>query len=380
MKYKAFEDWYKNADIKHLIVFEYNNDLVSPPFSTDICKDYSTLKILKKKDIHLDLPPSTSKTSACEVVNGDIWLFPYGIYDELNFVVQIKNGNPIYHELPFTGKGQYYSSASDGETAFSFPLGYENTNMCLYIHNDTVDSILLPYHGKKLHMGTVYCNGRYWSMPRGDDPGYNLLWSFDGSQFRSYIIDGVDNDISRKYSDLIVKENVMFSLPFGETRGLNKIVEFDTVSNTVKYHTILGHDFAKKYNGGVLVGDKIIAVPYGTESETDNSWGLVFDTVTKDYEFFDTELYFGGKYRYRSGVALNNHAFFFPSGTPSCPILKINTGGEIVKKMFMKEWLLGRPIVYKNSLLIIGYNIENHEHKLFFFDDNLTFFSEENIT
>ena len=28
-------------------------------------------------------------------------------------------------------------------------------------------------------MGTVYCNGKYWSMPRGDVAGYNNLVSFD---------------------------------------------------------------------------------------------------------------------------------------------------------------------------------------------------------
>jgi hypothetical protein len=106
-------------------------------------------------------------------------------------------------------------------------------------------------------------------------------------------------------------------------------VEFDTKTNTAQYHTINGVDFAKKYNCGVMLGDNIVAVPYGDELLPLNSnRGLVFNTVTKQSYQFDIGLEFGGKYRFRCGVEFNNHAYFFPSGTPSCPILVIDENGN----------------------------------------------------
>tara|TARA_B110000503_G_scaffold28131_1_gene44918 strand:- start:1221 stop:2360 length:1140 start_codon:yes stop_codon:yes gene_type:complete len=379
MTYKAFEDWYNEADIKHLLLVDYNNELITPPFATELCKDYSILKHIGGQDINLNLADVTSKTNACEIINNDIWFIPYGIWDDFNKVVQIKNGIPIYHELPFKGKGQFYSMASNGTTGFSFPLGYEDTNVGLYINN-TVSTIPLPVAGKKLHMGTVYCNGRYWSMPRGDDANYNLLLSFDGYNIKSYPIEGIDNSITRKYSDIIIVDNTLYALPFGETKGLNEVIEFDTVSNTYILHRLNVPDFAKKYNCGVLLNEKIIGLPYGEDYAEDSNWGIVFDTVTKESYSFDIGILFGGKYRYRSGIALDNHAYFFPSGTPSCPILKIADDGTIIKKKYLHGWLVGRPIIYNNYIHIIGYNIKTKSQVLFCFDEHLELLSEIDIT
>jgi len=379
MQYKAFEDWYKEATIKHLILQEYNGGLISPPFATEKCKEYSRFLFIDSKNITLNLPDATSKTNACEIINNDIWCVPYGIYDEFNVVVQIKNRRPIYHTLNFKGKGQFYSLATNGSTGFSFPLGYADTNVGIYINNG-VKTVRLPVQGKKLHMGTVYCNGRYWSMPRSDDPGYNLLLSFDGEKIESYPITGIDNSITRKYSDIIVVGNTLYALPFGETAGLNEIVEFDTTSNTLSIHPINGHDFAKKYNNGVYLDGKIIGLPYGEDYNDDSNWGVVFDTETKTSRQFDIGLKFGGKYRYRTGIAFNNHVYFFPSGTPTCPIIKLDINGNILKEVYMEDWLVGRPIIHNNLLKCIGYNILSKQHMLFSFDDDLNLFSQIDIT
>ena len=204
--YKAFQDFYKEQSIKHMLLVEHNNELLSPPFATEKCKDYS--KVFYKGDyINLDLLPATSKTNAVAQIKDSSWFLPYGIWDEFNTVVELRGTTPYYHTLPFKGKGQFYSVATNGKTAFSFPLGYEDTNFGLYI-DGIIKTHELPIKGKKLHMGTVYCNGRYWSMPRGDEPGYNTLLSFDGEQYQSYELD-VDPNITRKYTDIIVKGNTL---------------------------------------------------------------------------------------------------------------------------------------------------------------------------
>lgn len=380
MTYKAFEDWYKEAEIKHLILQEIDNQLVSPPFATELCKNYSTFKFISDKDLNLNLPNCTSKTNTCEFINGSIWMVPYGIYDDFNFVIQITNGTVTHHKLPFSGKGQYYSLASNYKEGFSFPLGYENTNVAIHIKNNNIFTYDLPIKGKKLHMGTVYCNNSFWSMPRGDEPGYNTLLEFNGKEIIPHQIKNIDNSIQRKYTDIIVKDKILYSLPFGETAGLNEIIEFDTESKTYNLYKIKKYDFAKKYNTGVLIGNNIIALPYGEDYNDDSNWGLVFNTVTKERYEFDIGLKFGGKYRFRTGIAFRNYAYFFPAGTPTCPLFKISAKGEIKEEVYMKDWLLGRPIIHKDLLCVIGYNLKSKIHSLFKFDQNLSLFSQINIT
>lgn len=372
MSYKEFQDHYKESKIKHLILSEYKGKLLSPPFATELCKDYSDVWI-DGKYIDLELPPVTSKTNAVAVLDDSAWFIPYGIYDQFNTVVEMKPGAVIKHKLPFKGKGQYYSVATNYEwnTAFSFPLGYEDTNNALYISNGKLSVHPLPHKGKKLHMGTVYCNGRYWSMPRGDEPGYTSLLSFDGEQFASYQLD-IDPNITRKYSDIVVKGNTLYSLPFGETAGLNTIVEFDTVTNTATYHEIDGVDFAKKYNCGVLVGDNIVALPYGTEHGESN-WGLIFNTITKQSKQFDIGITHGGKYRYRCGIEYKGYAYFIPSGTPSCPIFKVSKEGDELHSIYFEHTLFGRPIIHKDKLCVIGYDTETSDHMLYHIKEDLSY-------
>lgn len=371
MSYKAFQDWYHESKIKHLLLSIYNNELVSPPFATELCKDYSTVWREKSKNLEMDLPPVTSKTNAYAIINNSMWMVPYGIYDEFNTVIELKDNLVAYHSLPFTGKGQFYSIASDGKTAFSFPLGYEGTNYGIYI-NDRVSVHKLPFSGTKLHMGTVYCNGRYWSMPRGDNPGYNQLLSFNGEIFKSYTVD-VDNNITRKYSDIIVKEDTLYSLPFGETSGLNEVIEFDTNTETISYHKLAIPDFAKKFNAGVLIDDVIIALPYGDEHADNSNWGIVFDTIQKTNITFDINISYGGKYRYRSGIAYKENAIFFPSGTPSCPIFKISKNGNILQEKYFDNILFGRPVEYQDKLAVIAYNINEKQSSIFLFDEELNY-------
>jgi len=370
MSYKTFQDWYYEAEIKHLILLKHKNNLISPPFATELCKDYSMFWHSNGHKLNLDIPPVTSKTNACVVINETVWMIPYGIYDDFNTVIQIEHGEAFYHKLPFIGKGQYYSIASNGDTAFSFPLGYENTNHGIYIKDNKVTVHKLPCQGTKLHMGTVYCNGRYWSMPRGDTE-YNMLLSFDGEKYESFELTKVDNSITRKYTDIIVKNNILYSLPYGETPGINDVVEFDTDTNTISYHKLDVPDFAKKYNVAVILDDVIIGVPYGSDHTHDSNWGVVFNTVDKTSKAFNIDINHGGKYRFRCGIAYKEHAYFFPSGTPSCPILKINKDGNIVTKKYMKEYILGRPIKHLDKISVIAYNIKTKKHYVLSIDDRL---------
>ena len=365
MKYKAFEDFYREEPIKHLVLHEHNGLLVSPPFATELCKDYSKVMVKDGDNIFhisLDLPPATSKYNAVTSIDDSIWFIPYGIWDDFNIVVQLKDLKPIYHVIDKPGKGQFYSIATNGQTAFSFPLGYEETSYGIYIENETVTTIDFDKQGHtKMHMGTVYCNGRYWSAPRGDTPGYTSLTSFDGKIVRHYPINIKNPSVTRKFSDIIVSGDTLFMLPFGETPGVNELIEFDTVTNTYKIRELDIPDFAKKYNTGVLIEDTIVALPYGDEHYNDSQWGLTYNIVTGQHKAFDIGLSFGGKYRFRSGVAYGKSAVFLPTGTPSCPILFIDKTGTIRASEDFSDHLLGRPIVQGDKIHTIGHNFKDKE-------------------
>lgn len=373
MKYKAFQDWYHEGNIKHLLLFEHDGHLISPPFATERCKEYN--KIMKYDGtvsyIDTELPPATSKTNSVIYVNGSSWFIPYGIYDEFNTVLQLKNDTPIYHTVELKGKGQFYSGATNSVTGFSFPLGYEGTQYALYIENDKPK--VIPFESlEKAHMGTIYANGRYWSMPRSDVPGYVNLVSFDGNDFEYYPVP-VNPDVTRKFTDLIAIDDIIYSLPFGETPGLSECIEFDTTTHIFNKHTLNVPDFAKKFNSMVKLGNNIVGMPYGDEYSDDSNYGVIFDIVTKESKPIDINIGAGGKYRYRSGIEYHGLAVFFPSGSPQYPIITVNSNGDIHSVLHYPDIMFGRPIIHKNILHIIGYNIHTEKHYLYVFDSNLEY-------
>jgi len=328
------------------IACQYKNDLVS------ILADKPKFKILNKnRNIALD---KISKINVCKVVKNDIWLVTH------NSVIQIKNYKPKYYSID-TDSSQYYSLASNNETAFSF-----GSKFALCLNND-VEFIKMPIQGTNLHIGTVYCNGSYWSMPYSNDSNYNLLLEFDGKKINSYPIAGINNSITQKYSDIIVVGNTLYALPFGETAGLNEVIEFNTETKEMKVYKTQCKDFAKKYNCGVLIHDKIIAAPY------DGNWGLIFDTTTKQSTNFDIGLEFDNKYQFKSGIRYNTHAVFIPVGTTNCPILKINVHGTVVKELYLKEYILGRPIIHNHLLKVIGYHANTKTYHLLEFNQELDY-------
>ena len=375
MAYKAFQDFYHEQSIKHLLLHDHKGVLVSPPFATESCKDYSKVLCIdgnQQWTIDLDLPPVTSKFNGAITIGDSIWFIPYGIWDDFNTVVQLKNFEPIYHKINMPGKGQFYSTATNGATAFSFPLGYKDTSYGLYISNDTVS--VIPFDKQshmKLHMGTVYCNGRYWSAPRSDNPGYINMMSFDGDKLTAYPIDVKNPSVTRKYTDIIVKGTVMYVLPFGEQPGMTELIEFDTVTNTYTLHELSMPDFAKKFNCGVLVDDTIVALPYGDDNTEDSNYGLVYDTNTGEHFTFDIGITHGGKYRFRSGISYKGNAVFLPSGTPACPILVINKQGQVIHEQYMSEYLLGRPVIHNESLMTMAHNLSTQESQLLLLDSFL---------
>jgi len=362
--YKAFEDFYKEARIRHLVLEVNKDELISPPFGTrnneeyDMCafyKDYTSL-------IPLDnVPPATSKFNAVGVTDDSVWLIPYGIYDDLNVVVQLKDKKPIYHTLDKTGKGQFYSVASHGNTACSFPLGYEDTQFLIYIKDNEVKTVEVDTNEKKAHMGTVYCNGSYYSMPRGESVHYSNILEFNGKKVIKHKLDLPE--VSRKYTDAVVVGDKLFSLPFGETPGLNEVIEFDTKTKECQLHKLNVDDFAKKYNAQVLVDDVIIGLPYGTEHGESNK-GVVFNTVTKESFQFSIKETYGGKFRYRSGIAFKGYAYFLPAGTPGCSLYKVDPNGIWISKTYPDNLMFGRPVIYKDKIHTIVYNTHDDSSTL----------------
>jgi hypothetical protein len=162
MAYKKFQDWYHQANIKHLILHNHNGYLISPPFATKKCEDYN--KIMKYDGtvsyIDTELPKGTSKTNSVINVDGSSWFIPYAIYDEFNTVLELRNETVIHHKLEASGKGQFYSGASNGDVGFSFPLGYEGTQYALLIKDNNVTLLPFFHTVSKAHMGAVYCNGK----------------------------------------------------------------------------------------------------------------------------------------------------------------------------------------------------------------------------
>ena len=384
MTYKAFQDFYHETGIKHLLLIEYKGALVSPPFATEQCKDYSNVLVYKDgivSFIKLDIPPATSKFNAMAVIDDSLWFVPYGIWDDFNVVVELLNFEPVYHKIDKPGKGQFYSIATNGETAFSFPLGYEDTSFGLYIKDQQLQTIDFTKQGHtKLHMGTVWCNGKYWSPPRSDNEGYTDVVSYDGTNTQCYNIESGNTWVSKKYSDFVVKDTVLYALPFGEHLGLNDVLEFDTVTNTYKLHKLDCPDFAKKFNCMVMLDDVIIGLPYGSKHCKHSHWGVAFDTITKESKAFNIgeELGYGGKYRFRCGINYNGLAVFIPSGTPNLPIISVDKDLN-VNKTYVDDVMLGRPILSNGMLTILGYHMKHNTTVLYRFNNDMTSFSKIDI-
>lgn len=376
MAYKAFEDFYHYETIKHLVLHKHGESLVSPPFATEQCKDYNKFMIYKDGNVSyldLDLPPATSKFNGICSIGDSIWTIPYGIYDEFKVVLQIKDDKPIYHTIDKPGKGQFYSLDTNGITACSFPLGYEDTAFAIFVKDEQVKLVDFPTNGhKKMHMGTTYCNGRYWSPPRGDTPGYCDIVGYDGNMLLSIEVQFKDPSVTRKYSDFIAYGNKLFALPFGERGNLADVLILDTNTLEYKLQRLDIADFYKKYNCGVLVDNVIVAVPYGTKEQDSSSKGLIYNCDTGEHHNFEinADLGFGGKYRFRCGLNFNNLAVFFPTGTPAVPMLAVDKTGRVVYQQFFKDYVMGRPVLHENKLWTVCYHLTNKTQHLINIDQN----------
>jgi len=376
MSYKEFEDFYREATIKHLALFEHDGFLISPPFCTETCKDYSKVMVYKNKEIKfidVDTPPATSKYNSMAAIEDSLFFIPYGIWDNFNTVLELRNFEPAYHEISSSASGQFYNLASDGKTAFSAPLGYDNVNFCIFIKNGKVTQVPVNTSDLKCHMGTVFLNGMYYSPPRGECVHYNKILKFNPEleEITQLEVPGLPK-AKRKYSDFIAVKNKLYALPFGHLESLSDILVLDTDTDQIELINLDIPAFLKKYNTGVLVGEKIIALPYGHKEELSSNLGLVFDTETHDYFTFDIGSTFGGKYRFRSGVEFNGCALYLPTGSPNAEIMSVNTEGKIVFRTIMKDYVLGRPVIYYDKVCTMAYNINSKDHYLFSLDKNFT--------
>jgi len=377
MTYKLFEDFYKQANIKHLLLHEHKGTLVSLPFCTDRCKDYNKVMYFKDGQFCFDelkLPNATSKFSGVCSIQDSIWAVPYAVWDDFNIVLQIKNGTPIYHKLDQKGKGQFYSLGFNESQAFSFPLGYEGTSYAIHIDNDTVQTKEFDSNSHiKMHMGTTYCNKGFYSPPRGDSKGYNNVVCYKDDNITLYPVKELDNNITRKYSDFIKYKNKLYALPFGEKGDLKELLIFDTETNSYQLQKLDIASFSKKYNGGVLLDDTIVALPYGTKEEQHSNKGLLYNCETGEHSNFSINEGFGGKYRFRCGIEFNGHAVFIPSGTPSCPIYVIDKQGNIVHSINFNNFMLGRPVKHDDCVWTLMYHLETEKQFLLKFNKNFVY-------
>ena len=368
MTYKSFEDFYREAKIKHLVLWQDNDNLISPPFCTDNCKDYSKVMILKDNldFIDIDTPRATSKFNAMARIDDSLWFVPYGIWDQFNVIIEIKNNIPITHYINSSSKGQFYNLASNGTSAFSAPLGYDTVSFALFIKNGEIKQIPMPDNGElKKHMGVVFHNNHYWSPPRGEGYDYNQILKFNPDTEELNFIEVDLPKSRRKYSDFIISGDKLFALPLGRDFELNHMLIVDTKTDSVELIKLNVPRFVKKYNAGVLLQDTIVAMPYGHKDDKENNYGLLFNTKTYEHSTFDIGQEFGGKYRFRSGVEFNNLAVFFPTGSPNVEIIAIDINGNIVWKNLFREYVFGRPIVYNNKVITLAYHIETKKHYLF---------------
>jgi hypothetical protein len=299
-------------------------------------------------------------------IDDSLWFVPYGIWDQFNVIVEIKNDVPITHYINSSSKGQFYNLASNGTSAFSAPLGYDTVSFALFIKNGKIKQIPMPDNGElKKHMGVVFHNGNYWSPPRGEGYDYNQILKFNPDTEELNFIEANLPKSRRKYSDFIISGDKLFALPLGRDVELNPKLIIDTKTDSVELIELNVTRFVKKYNAGVLLQDTIVAMPYGHKDDKENNYGLLFNTKTYEHSTFDIGQEFGGKYRFRSGVEFNNLAVFFPTGSPNVEIIAIDINGIIVWKKLFSEYVFGRPIVHNNKVITLAYHIETKEHYLF---------------
>lgn len=379
MTYKAFEDYYKESAIKHLLLEKHGDDLISPPFGTELCKNYSKIAFYDGKKIEfkdLKLPAATSKFNAIASVEDSSWLVPYGIWDNVNVALQITGRHIDYHTIDTKGKGQFYSLASSGTAACSFPLGYSDTQFMIYIDKNGIRTVDFKTDNTKCHMGTVYCNGKFYSMPRGDKPNYNELVSYDGERIKKYKVDCIAN--TRNYTDIVTIGNTLYSLPFGESSGTKELIRFDTDTEKLNYTVLNIPDFAKKFNCAVRVEEYIIGLPYGSEYTHDSNWGIIYNTITDTSYAFDIGLNFGGKYRFRSGIEYKGRAVFLPTGSVNCPIMSVGTDGSIQIKYF-ENVLFGRPLLHNDLIYTMAFDIRRQKSFIVTINEDLELFSKIDI-
>jgi hypothetical protein len=384
MSYKSFEDFYKDATIKHLVLFAHGDYLISPPFCTDKCKDYSSVLVYKDgkiTQVAVDTPDATSKYNSMVSIGDSVYFAPYGIWDNFNTVLEIDMTTltPKYHTLSSTGKGQFYNMSTDGVTAFAAPLGYEPVSFCLFIKDGVVKQIPVPENpALKRHMGSVFLNGNYYSPPRGETLDYDCVLKFNPDSEIVSMIQVADLPHSkRKYSDFIPVGDKLYALPFGREHYLQHMLVLDTLTDNIELVELNVPRFMKKYNAGVVVGDVIIAMPYGHKDDGDANYGLVFNTSTHEHFTFDIGESFGGKYRFRCGTEFNGLAVFLPAGTPGAPIIIVNKQGNIVYKKNFPEYIIGRPLVHNDVIWSMAYHIETKTHYMFTLDKdfNTTYIS-----
>lgn len=374
MSYKSFEDFYRDAEIKHLVIWEHDGKIISPPFCTDKCKDYSKVLTVDNgvpsyQDV--DTSPATSKFNSMAVIGNSLWFAPYGIWDEFNTVLEIRHNTAISHTIDSTAKGQFYNLASNGTSAFAAPLGYETVSFALFIKDGKVKQIPMPDTGElKKHMGVVFHNGCYWSPPRGESYDYNQVLKFNPDTEELTFITVDLPKARRKYSDFIIAGDKLFALPLGRDSVLSHMLVLDTTDDTVELVKLNVPEFVKKYNAGVLIGDTIIAMPYGHKDNGDANFGLIFNVNTYEHATFDMGVSFGGKYRFRSGIEFNGNAVFLPTGTPAAPIVVVDKTGKILFEKTMPEYILGRPLAFEGKIYTLAHQVETNHLFMFTLDEN----------
>ena len=155
--------------------------------------------------------------------------------------------------------------------------------------------------------GTLGSNNMIYLPPYGLTESINYMLKLNPKTYEIKKITLTVDSSTEKWTTGILHENKLYFLPYNEGRIL--IVDCNT--DEVSYFNI-GFKHKGKYNVGHLYNDKIIALPYGTETEY--NFILIFDTVTKSLLLKNIVLPINDCKKWHTTQLLGNKIYGLPRG------------------------------------------------------------------
>lgn len=154
---------------------------------------------------------------------------------------------------------------------------------------------------------TVGTNGMIYVPPYGLNASINYMLKMNPVTFEIIKISLLVDNSTEKWQHGIVIDNKIYFLPYNE----NKIIILNTDDDSIEYETlpVAGKG---KYIQGHIVGDEIIALPYGEHETFD--YVLHFNTKTKSITMVKLEMPINDQKKWHTTQVLNNIIYGVPRG------------------------------------------------------------------